>query len=595
MFFNNLFKSLQMGFRMIKMAITKPFRSLWFKLKRSTNVGRQMAKAIPGVTKGLTKIKVKPEKRADYIDAGPVYIAKSFFFVVILVIVVLFLLWNYLLWPFLRSRFFTGYFYEQASVVEDYNGRVELYYDSSKDLVHYQGRMEEGKLTGEGKEYYTNGNVRYEGGFVNGLYEGQGVLFNEENKRIYEGSFAAGLYEGKGKLYSNGELYLEGTFVAGEPQGNVKLYEDNKLLYDGAMANGKYEGRGVIYHSDGETVSQEGTFAGGKLEGSGATYYESGSTCYKGDFVGGEYSGAGSLYYPGGKLQYNGNFNLGQYDGEGVLFYENGQIAYKGGFASGKYSGSGELYDENGKLVYRGEFADGLYSGAGTLMTGDNAWVEGSFELGGVTGSARVYRDGRLYYEGGFIDGRMEGDGSLYNSAGQVILTANFQGGAPDGSALVGKTADDVRTAFGGALQNENLLDNGFQIVNQEYGMAVFCNYLTDTDDPVVHRVYLYDPAVLSQWENMDSFPQPEDAASVREGRRRIDLIEGVEGMDGSNKYCRTIRAKDYILLLWSDSEGGPLILVEYMSYTTLPSAPAAESEGDDVLSGLLGELGLEG
>lgn len=80
---------------------------------------------------------------------------------------------------------------------------------------------------------------------------GQGVLFNEENKRIYEGSFAAGLYEGKGKLYSNGELYLEGTFVAGEPQGNVKLYEDNKLLYDGAMANGKYEGRGVIYHSDG--------------------------------------------------------------------------------------------------------------------------------------------------------------------------------------------------------------------------------------------------------------------------------------------------------------------------------------------------------
>lgn len=65
--------------------------------------------------------------------------------------------------------------------------------------------------------------------------------------------------------------------------------------------------------------------------------------------------------------------------------------------------------------------------------------------------------------------------------------------------------------------------------------------------------------------------------------------------MDGSNKYCRTIRAKDYILLLWSDSEGGPLILVEYMSYTTLPSAPAAESEGDDVLSGLLGELGLEG
>ena len=198
MLFRQLTSSLRMGLRMLRTAVTRPFRAIWFRLRRATNLGRQFSKVVPAVTKSVTKVKLKPETRADYIDAGPVFIAKSLFVVIALVLIVGGLFVYYIGWPFVQSRFLTACLPVSDTRVETYTGRVKLYADDGKTVLLFHGKLEEGAKTGRGKEYYESGQLQYEGMFASGLYEGKGTLYDEQNHRLYEGDFAAGSVRGMG-------------------------------------------------------------------------------------------------------------------------------------------------------------------------------------------------------------------------------------------------------------------------------------------------------------------------------------------------------------------------------------------------------------
>lgn len=269
MFFKSLLASLKMGYRMVKNAITRPFRTLWYRTRRATSIGRQVSKVVPQVTKGLTKIKLKPEKREDYIDAGPVYVAKSLIFVIIITLAALFVLGYFVVWPFVQSRYLTANLYVSDRKVEEYSGRVRLYSDRDKKVLIFSGRLKSGLKTGNGKEYYENGNLRYAGGFAEDKYSGEGVLYDESNKKIYEGGFLEGLYSGKGTLYRDGIKYIEGDFAGGKPEGMISEYRDGTLYYTGEYKSGAYEGQGKLCYEDGKTLKYAGGFSAGVYSGMG--------------------------------------------------------------------------------------------------------------------------------------------------------------------------------------------------------------------------------------------------------------------------------------------------------------------------------------
>ena len=187
MLFRQLTSSLRMGLRMLRTAVTRPFRAVWFRLRRATNLGRQFSKVVPAVTKSVTKVKLKPETRADYIDAGPVFIAKSLFVVIALVLIAGGLFVYYIGWPFVQSRFLTACLPVSDTRVETYTGRVKLYADDGKTVLLFHGKLEEGAKTGRGKEYYESGQLQYEGMFV--------VHFpfpeKEMRERLYRGMLPA--------------------------------------------------------------------------------------------------------------------------------------------------------------------------------------------------------------------------------------------------------------------------------------------------------------------------------------------------------------------------------------------------------------------
>lgn len=253
MLFRQLTSSLRMGLRMLRTAVTRPFRAVWFRLRRATNLGRQFSKVVPAVTKSVTKVKLKPETRADYIDAGPVFIAKSLFVVIALVLIAGGLFVYYIGWPFVQSRFLTACLPVSDTRVETYTGRVKLYADDGKTVLLFHGKLEEGAKTGRGKEYYESGQLQYEGMFASGLYEGKGTLYDEQNHRLYEGDFAAGVRQGYGVVYENGLPLYEGNLEQGVYQGAGRLfYEDGKTVhYEGNFDQGSYSGTGTLYNPDG--------------------------------------------------------------------------------------------------------------------------------------------------------------------------------------------------------------------------------------------------------------------------------------------------------------------------------------------------------
>ena len=59
----------------------------------------------------------------------------------------------------------------------------------------YEGDMKDGKMNGDGVEYYSNSDqIKYEGHFRKGKYDGKGVMYDENGKIIYDGKWKNGDY-----------------------------------------------------------------------------------------------------------------------------------------------------------------------------------------------------------------------------------------------------------------------------------------------------------------------------------------------------------------------------------------------------------------
>ena len=142
----------------------------------------------------------KPTARGDYVETRRLFISKKLLLTIVVGVVVLALLLYYVIWPFMLSNFFTAHFYVEDSRIDTWTGRVVVYSDEAKTIPLYEGKLEDGLLQGQGKQYDAEGLLEYEGAFTDGLRNGKGKAY-EAGILVYEGDFAADLYEGQGKLY----------------------------------------------------------------------------------------------------------------------------------------------------------------------------------------------------------------------------------------------------------------------------------------------------------------------------------------------------------------------------------------------------------
>lgn len=331
-----LLRSFGIFFRTIRAFFTRRLVGLWARLKRLTNFSRQATKVAADSLQSAAAIAKKPTSRGDYVETGRLFISKKFLLTIAVGIIVLALLAYFVAWPFILSHFFTAHFYVEDSRIDNWTGRVVVYSDEAKTIPLYEGRLEDGLLQGQGKEYDETGLLTYEGAFVDGQHEGKGTAY-EAGILLYEGDFAAGVYEGQGTLY-----------------------QDGVLLYEGSFSGGVQSGEGTEYYGSG-SVRYKGVFADGLYEGQGTEYDEQGAKVYEGSFSQGLYSGEGSLY-PAENERIDATFAEGEPDGA-IQWYKSDKLYYDGEADGITPSGFGTLYTQSGKTAYVGQMANGTVDG----------------------------------------------------------------------------------------------------------------------------------------------------------------------------------------------------------------------------------------
>jgi len=346
--------------------------------------------------------------------------------------VVLFVL-NWFVIPWAEGRLWIPAMEINSDKFHAYTGKARVKTEDGHLL--YAGKVQDGRITGEGSLYKPNETLVYRGDFLEEAYHGSGKKYHDCGELVkYRGEFAQNRYHGEGTLYQDGEMLYEGEFKNGDMHGEGKLYENDEVVYEGEFEENQYHGEGKLY--DGESL------------------------IYEGQFQNDLFHGEGDLYHDNSNLKYRGSFAYGEKDGEGKLYHRDGPIIYRGSFSGGHFDGAGEkINPETGRTVYEGQFSQGEYHGFGSLFDD---------ELG------------RLIYEGEFKEGKYSGEGSLYDRRGRNLYQGHFYQGEIDYYRYVDEFVDVVREDFGD--ENEShLLDNHFLMEYRQLQTMFALEYQEET------------------------------------------------------------------------------------------------------------------
>lgn len=443
--------------------LTVPVTNGYRKVRRILNPNGFTTRVMSDVRKGSKEvINGKPQSLADYFAVGSYYIAKKLVYLLAILILVLPVLYLKFVYPVLRAHFLTVTMPMNSTEMIGYTGKVKLLTAKGGTLL-YQGRLEEGRITGKGLLYDYDENLVYQGEFLMEQYEGSGQTFWPNGKTQYKGAFANNAYEGAGRLFrENGSLLYDGAFAGGVYEGfGTEWNADGQTLYTGNFSAGQYDGEGSLYQNG--KLLYHGGFKAGQMDGSGKLY-SGGIVIYEGEFAGGAFEGAGREYDPiQGRLLYDGTYAAGQYDGDGKLFdAETGALTYEGGFYQGAYEGDGKLFDPaTGFPLYVGTFRAGRYDGSGTeydAALGAPVYA-GEFLMGVYHGSGKQYdpATGFVTAAGEYRNGSLVIIGEDGLPVGEITAPSGDNGGAagggsstPSGSGTTNPSGGSAGTQSGG-------------------------------------------------------------------------------------------------------------------------------------------------
>jgi len=548
-FFYQLTRSVGVFFRTFRAFLARRVVAIGSRIRRLTNFSRHATKAASSSLQGVVSAAQKPTSREDYVETGRLYISKALIIKILMTLVAMGVIFYFIVWPFVLSHFLTAKFYEKDKRVADWSGRVIVFSDEKKKVPLFSGRLEDGVLQGEGKQY-----------------DESGIL-------LYEGQFRDGIRSGNGTEYADGILAYEGQFTDGRYEGRGRLYEDGLLTY-------------------------EGQFSGGLRSGSG-TEYQNGVIVYEGQFLEDVHDGRGKLYKDG-TLSYDGDFRAGSEEGNGISYYGSGRMSYQGQFLAGLPDGMGIAYGTDGRKAYEGEFTEGKYNGAGTEFFSDGGQLTATFAEGTPEGTVTWKKNGILYYQGEWTDGMPAGFGALFNKAGKTIYEGPFLGGTVDGGKLLEMTTEELRTVLGDGNVRTDDASGVFQLTATELGLAAQCTFQTEDRESMVHKLYLTQPegaewvTLLPGMDYTTPIAWP-DGMMANKGTTNYTQQNGVNLRSGTYASEDAIANGRRITVLYGDEARTEALLVAWSKMENTPAAPGSDAVNvsDSRIEGLLGALDL--
>ena len=108
-------------------------------------------------------------------------------------------------------------------------GQWNYYHNNSNDLMMVEN-YEQGKLQGEKRTYYKNGNLAEKAFYKDGLLHGEKIMYSDKGVVLEHLTYRNGELHGPAKFYNGkGELVTEGNYRNDRHHGIWKYYENGKL------------------------------------------------------------------------------------------------------------------------------------------------------------------------------------------------------------------------------------------------------------------------------------------------------------------------------------------------------------------------------
>ncbi|WP_223428301.1 MORN repeat-containing protein [Tateyamaria pelophila] len=235
---------------------------------------------------------------------------------------------------------------------------------SSHERISWSGACIDGKAAGRGTAVFWDDDgleARYDGDMINGKADGYGIVWMRNAEM------------------TGYDLY-EGSFVAGDFDGEVTISTHDGYEFTGEILDGKESAVGELISPDGWMM--RGEILDGKMVGSAFVYFETEEgEQYAGAAENNQKHGIGSMVSPD-ETSYVGEFENGSPSGLGFLEDPTKGSRFVGQFASGSPNGVGTALDAEG-VAYQGRFVDGVPDGTILVTMADGTqsteqWQNGS-------------------------------------------------------------------------------------------------------------------------------------------------------------------------------------------------------------------------
>ena len=132
------------------------------------------------------------------------------------------------------------------------------YFENNNAQFNYIGKWKKGLHCGLGY-YYRDCNMFYYGGFNKHIFEGKGFKYEkDDNAHVYRldiGEWKDSALNGKGKHYDieNDYLKYEGDYKNDTADGDGTFYRNGNIYYQGKFKDGVPNGYGILYEPNGNT------------------------------------------------------------------------------------------------------------------------------------------------------------------------------------------------------------------------------------------------------------------------------------------------------------------------------------------------------
>ncbi|MFN4952311.1 MAG: toxin-antitoxin system YwqK family antitoxin [Flavobacteriales bacterium] len=242
------------------------------------------------------------------------------------------------------------------------------YYENGK--IKRQGMFNTNLYNGSWVYYYENGNIKAEGKFINGNgqdvsensgipkngREGIWIFYYESGEKEQESIFKSGKINGEFKtFFKNGNIETIETDINGIANGAYRKYfENGKLKEEGNFNNNKVHGIVKKYNESGNLLYEVNCDKGIK-NGIEREFFTSGITKKEFQYKNGKQDGLCKDYYENGNIKSEITMRNDKEHGPFKSYFENGNIEFSGTTDSSSLAKSnliGELiqYNEDGNI-----------------------------------------------------------------------------------------------------------------------------------------------------------------------------------------------------------------------------------------------------